>query len=90
MVYKRLTNKTSTRNAYAQTQSRRGPGRQLPRILRSRYVGRIFYVGARAPKDTLWSLEFYEWQGSDGPQYGNVANLEAAKAACRTAWEKAA
>ncbi len=30
----------------------------------------------------------HEWQGSDGPQYGNVADLEAAKAAFRTAWEK--
>jgi hypothetical protein len=28
----------------------------------------------------FWSLEFHEWQGSDGPQYGNVADLEAAKA----------
>ncbi len=55
-----------------------------------RYVGRIFYVGAGAPKDRpwFWGLEFHEWQGSDGPQYGNVADLEAAKAAFRAAWER--
>jgi hypothetical protein len=28
-------------------------------------------------------LDFFEWQGSDGPQYGNVASLEAAKQARR-------
>ena len=27
-------------------------------------------------------------QGSDGPQYGNVANLEAAKQAFRAAWDR--
>ncbi len=57
---------------------------------RGRYVGRIFYVGAGAPKDRpwFWGLEFHEWQGSDGPQYGNVADLEAAKAAFRGAYER--
>jgi hypothetical protein len=24
----------------------------------------------------FWGLEFHEWQGSDGPQYGHVATLE--------------
>ncbi len=57
---------------------------------RGRYVGRIFCVGAGAPKEApwLWGLEFHEWQGSDGPQYGHVANREAAKAAFRAAWER--
>ena len=32
--------------------------------------------------------EFHEWQGSDGPQYGNVATLEAAKQAFRAAWDR--
>ncbi len=55
---------------------------------RGRYVGRIFYVGAGAPKDApwFWGLEFHEWQGSDGPQYGNVANRDAAMKAFRAAW----
>jgi len=33
-------------------------------------------------------LEFHEWQGSDGPQYSNVATLEAAKQAFRAAWDR--
>jgi len=32
--------------------------------------------------------EFHEWHGSDGPQYGNVASLEAAKQAFRAAWDR--
>jgi hypothetical protein len=36
----------------------------------------------------FWGLEFHEWQGSDGPQYGNVASLEAAKQAFRAAWDR--
>ena len=36
----------------------------------------------------FWGLEFHEWQGSDGPQYGHVATLEAAKQAFRAAWER--
>jgi len=41
--------------------------------------------GAGAPKDApwFWGLEFHQWQGSDGPQYGNAATLEAAKQAFR-------
>ncbi len=52
-------------------------------LFERRYVGRISYVGAGAPKDGpwFWGLECHEWQGSDRPQYGNVANLDAAKAA---------
>ncbi len=59
-------------------------------LFERRYVGRISYVGAGAPKDRpwFWGLECHEWQGSDRPQYGNVANLDAAKAAFRAAWEK--
>ena len=30
-----------------------------------------------APREAwFWGLEFHEWQGSDGPQHGNVATLE--------------
>ena len=36
----------------------------------------------------FWGLDFFEWQGSDGPQYGNAATLEAAKQAFRAAWER--
>ena len=36
----------------------------------------------------FWGLEFHEWQGSDGPQYGNVATLEAAKQAFRAASDR--
>ena len=32
--------------------------------------------------------EFHEWRGSDGPQYGHVATLEAAKRAFRAAWDR--
>ena len=37
----------------------------------------------------FWGLEFHEWEGSDGPQYGQVATLEAAKQAFRVAWDRA-
>jgi hypothetical protein len=52
-----------------------------------RCVGRIFNATAGAPKDQpwFWGLSFHEWQGSSGPQYGNVADLDAAKAAFRAA-----
>jgi len=36
----------------------------------------------------FWGLEFHEWQGSDGPQYGNVANREVAMQAFRAAWDR--
>jgi hypothetical protein len=39
----------------------------------------------RRETSCFWSLEFHEWQGSDGPQYGNVATLEAAKQSFRAA-----
>ena len=45
-----------------------------------------FSRAARSP--VVWSLEFHEWQGSDGPQYGNAASLEAAKQAFRAAWDR--
>jgi len=41
------------------------------------------WVGTRRHR----GLDFFEWQGSDGPQYGNVATLEAAKQAFRAAWD---
>ena len=33
---------------------------------------------SHAPREApwFWGLEFHEWQGSDGPQYGHVATLE--------------
>jgi len=42
-----------------------------------------------APREALWfwGLDFFEWQGSDGPQYSNAATLEAAKQAFRAAWD---
>ena len=36
----------------------------------------------------FWGLDFFEWQGSDGPQYDNAATLEAAKQAFRAAWDR--
>jgi hypothetical protein len=40
-----------------------------------------------APREAqwFWGLDFFEWQGSDGPQYGNAANREAAMKAFRAA-----
>jgi len=48
-----------------------------------RYVGRIFYAGAGAPKDRpwFWGLEYHEWLKCKGPQCGNVEDREAAMAA---------
>jgi len=45
---------------------------------------------SHAPREVpwFWGLEFHEWQGSDGPQYGNVATLEAAKQTFRTVWDR--
>jgi hypothetical protein len=40
------------------------------------------FAGRRAER------RFHEWQGRDGPQYGNVATLEAAKQAFRAAWDR--
>jgi len=50
-------------------------------LFEGRYVGRIYKAvsprAARSP--VVLGSRFFEWQGSDGPQYGNVATLEAAK-----------
>jgi len=58
-------------------------------LFEGRYVGRMFKADAYAPREApwFWGLEFHEWQGSDGPQYGNVATLEAAKQTFRAAWD---
>ena len=50
-----------------------------------RYVGRIFYAGAGAPKDRpwFWGVEFHEWQGCKGPQYGDAEDQASAMAADR-------
>jgi len=55
-----------------------------------RYVGRIYKAVSHAPREApwFWGLDFFEWQGSDGPQYGNAAKLEAAKQAFRAAWDR--
>jgi hypothetical protein len=36
----------------------------------------------------FWGLDFFESQGSDGPQYGNAINREAAMKAFRAAWDR--
>jgi hypothetical protein len=55
-----------------------------------RHVGRIYKAVSHAPREApwFWGLDFFEWQGSDGPQYGNAATLEAAKQAFRAAWDR--
>jgi len=54
-----------------------------------RHVGRIYKAVSHAPREApwFWGLDFFEWQGSDGPQYGKVATLEAAKQAFRATWD---
>jgi hypothetical protein len=54
------------------------------------HVGRIYKAVSHAPREApwFWGLELHEWQGSDGPQYGQVATLEAAKQAFRAAWDR--
>ena len=48
-------------------------------LLEGRCVGRIYKAVSRAPCEApwFWGLEFHEWQGSDGPQYGHVATRAA-------------
>ena len=59
-------------------------------LFEGRHVGRIYKAISHAPRDApwFWGLEFHEWQGSDGPQYGQVASLEAAKQTFRAAWDR--
>jgi len=59
-------------------------------LFEGRHVGRIYKAVSHAPREApwFWGLDFFEWQGSDGPQYGNVATLEAAKQAFRAAWDR--
>src|SRR3974390_2802489 len=59
-------------------------------LFEGRYVGRIYKAVSHAPREApwFWGLEFHEWQGSDGPHYGHVASLEAAKQAFRAAWAR--
>src|SRR6516165_9737563 len=75
-------------NAHPETQSRR-PVHATTSSLRGR-VGRIYKAVSHAPREApwFWGLEFHEWQGSDGPQYGQIASLEAAKQAFRAAWDR--
>ena len=53
-------------------------------------AGRIYKAVSHAPRAApwFWGLDFHEWQGSDGPQYGNVASLEATKQVFRAAWDR--
>jgi hypothetical protein len=55
-----------------------------------RYVGRIYKTVSHAPREApwYWGLEFHEWHGSDGPQYGKLASLGAAKQALCVAWDR--
>ena len=59
-------------------------------LFEGRCVGRIYKAISHAPREApwFWGLEFHEWQGSDGPQYGQVATLEAARQAFRAAWDR--
>ena len=59
-------------------------------LFEARCVGRIYKAVSHAPREApwFWDLDFFEWQGSDGPQYGNAANREAAMKAFRTAWDR--
>jgi hypothetical protein len=56
-------------------------------LFEGRHVGRIYKAISREVP-WFWSINFHEWQGSDGRQYGNVATLEAAKQAFRAAWDR--
>ena len=59
-------------------------------LFEGRHVGRIYKAVSHAPREApwFWGLDFFEWQGSDGPQYGNAATLEAAKQAFRAVWDR--
>src|SRR3974377_797549 len=61
-------------------------------LFEGRHVGRIYKAISHAPREApwFWGLDFFEWQGSDGPQYGNAATLEAAKQAFRAAGNRRA
>jgi len=56
-----------------------------------RCVGRIFDrdagTGGLAGQTWFWGLEFHEWQGCKGPQYGHAADRAAAMAAFKATWE---
>ena len=54
-------------------------------LFEGRHVGRIYKAVSHAPREApwFWGLDFFEWQGTDRPQYGNAATLEAAKQAFR-------
>ena len=59
-------------------------------LFEGRCVGRIYKAISHAPRKTpwFWGLDFFEWQGGDWPQYGQVATLEAAKQAFRAARDR--
>ena len=54
-------------------------------LFEGRHVGRIYKAISREVP-WFWGINFHEWQGSDGRQYGNAANREAAMKAFRAAW----
>jgi hypothetical protein len=51
-------------------------------------VVKLSHVYAPREAPWFWGLDFFEWQGSDGRQYGNAANREAAMKAFRAAWDR--
>ena len=55
-----------------------------------RCVGRIYKAISYAPREApwFWGLDFFEWQGSDGPRYGNAVDRETAMKAFRAAWDR--
>ena len=40
-------------------------------LFEGRHVGRIYKAVSHAPREApwFWGLDFFEWQGSDGPEY---------------------
>src|SRR3974390_1010634 len=46
-----------------------------------RHVGRIYKAVSHAPREApwFWGLDFFEWQGSDGPEYLGLIHRRIAK-----------
>ena len=58
-------------------------------LFEGRCVGRIYKAISHAPREApwFWGLEFHEWQGCKGPQYGNAEDRATAMAAFKATWE---
>jgi len=50
-------------------------------LFEGRHVGRIYKAVSHAPREApwFWSLDFHEWQGSDGPEYLGLIHRRIAK-----------